>query len=264
MMTYIKNYRYQLKTYHRSKDKPTCPACGKKHRFSEYIDMRNGKPVGEGVGKCDRINSCGYWVTPHEYFKQHPEARSLNSLQSLYTPKTVEPPRLFLPQDVIEQYGAECGNTNFGIWLAGKAPSEEILVASVKMYRLTATTTKAIIFWYIDYNGRFCQGKMMWYNANGHRNGFVNTVSSDLSKKGILPANPQMHRCLFGEHLLKERPEAIVYLVEGEKTAIVMSMLKPQFLWLATGGCGMLNTHIVKPLRGRRVVVVPDSGCLEK
>jgi len=139
-----------------------------------------------------------------------------------------------------------------------------MLERTSEMYRLTATTTKAIIFWYINQNGLFCQGKIMWYNLNGHRNGYVYNVSSDLAKKNVLPSNPQMQHCLFGEHLLKEHPEAVVFLVESEKTAIMMSMLQPEYIWLATGGCSMLNPCIVKPLTGRRVVVVPDSGCLAK
>ena len=48
-MAYIANNierRYALKSYHRAADKPDCPNCGHKHRFSEYIDLKTGKPVG--------------------------------------------------------------------------------------------------------------------------------------------------------------------------------------------------------------------------
>ena len=47
-MAYIANNierRYALKSYHRAADKPDCPSCGHKHRFSEYIDQKTGKPV---------------------------------------------------------------------------------------------------------------------------------------------------------------------------------------------------------------------------
>ena len=77
-MAYIENNierRYALKSYHHRADKPDCPSCGHKHRFSEYIDQKTGKPVGPGCGKCDRENHCGYRVPPSDYFKQHPEAK---------------------------------------------------------------------------------------------------------------------------------------------------------------------------------------------
>ena len=89
-------------------------------------------------------------------------------------------------------------------------------------------------------------------------------MSKKKKKKGKLPENAQMQRCLFGAHLLGKYPEKIVALVEGEKTAVVMSMLKPNFVWLATGGCENLNKDVTLPLVGRRVVIIPDSGCLEK
>ena len=104
----------------------------------------------------------------------------------------------------------------------------------------------------------------MWYREDGHRNGIVSTISSDMAKKGKLPENAQMQRCLFGAHLLGKYPEKNVALVEGEKTAVVMSMLKPNFVWLATGGCENLNKDVTLPLVGRRAVIIPDSGCLEK
>lgn len=264
-MSYItQERRYALKRYHRTADKPDCPLCGGKHRFSEYIDIRTGQPVGPGVGKCDRENHCCYRLTPREYFQQHPEAR-----YGYRTPATPimlpeQKPRLFLPDNVMEMYNTSYRESNFGRWMATKAPTTEVLELAAKMYHLTATRTQGVIFWYIDHRGRFCQGKMMWYNVNGHRNGIVSTISSDLAKRQIMPKDAEMERCLFGAHLLKERPSAVVYLVESEKTAIVMSMLQPDYVWLATGGCSMLNSYVVRPLVGRRVVIIPDSGCLQK
>lgn len=256
--------RYALKVYHRAADKPECPACGHKHRFSEYIDLRTGKPVGPGCGKCDRENHCSYRVTPAEYFRQHPEAKYgyLSQATPVFRPE--HKPRLYLPENAMSRYATSYMASNFGRWLASIAPSKEALEKAAQMYRLSATSTQAIIFWYIDHNCRPCQGKIMWYKPDGHRNGIVYNVSSDLAKQGLMPEGAEMQRTLFGAHLLKERPDAMVYIVESEKTAVVMSMLQPEYIWLATGGCSMLNTYVVRPLFGRRVVLVPDSGCLEK
>ncbi len=78
---------------------------------------------------------------------------------------------------------------------------------------------------------------------------------------------PDFHlvQCLFGEHLLRERPTAYVGIVESEKTALIMSHFMPDFLWLATGGMdGCFNEKTMQVLRGRNVVLFPDLGGKEK
>ena len=266
-MAYIVNNterRYALKTYHHAADKPDCPSCGHKHRFSEYIDNKTGKPVGPGCGKCDRENHCGYRVTPYEYFKQHPEAKYGYLTQATPVFRKEHKPLLYLPDNVFDEYPTPYTESVLAHWLMTKAPSKEMLDKVANDYRLSATLTHGTIFWYIDHIGKVCQGKMMWYKPNGHRNGIVSTISHDMAKKGKMPEGAEMQRCLFGAHLLKQRPEDVVYLVESEKTAIVMAMLRPQYVWLATGGCSNLNTYVVRPLFERRVVIIPDSGCLDK
>ena len=38
-----------------------------------------------------------------------------------------------------------------------------------------------------------------------------------------------------------------------------MSALKPDYIWLATGGKTELNVAKLKPLQGRRVILFPDT-----
>ena len=271
-MAYITERRYALKSYHRAADKPDCPSCGHRHRFSEYIDLHTGLPVGPGCGKCDRENHCRYWMTPREYFRLHPDERQRPTSGIPARVLQHRPEKVFLPADVMTYrdpqgtmpYWYDVRFTLFGKWLATKAPNENQFLQAITRYRLSATATGAVLFWYLDEQGRCCQGKMMWYRADGHRNGFVNTVSSDLVKRGLMKENTEMHHCLFGAHLLAERPTDVVHIVESEKTAVTMSLLLPQFVWLATGGSTQLNPDVVSPLKGRRTVLFPDSGCLGK
>jgi len=65
-------------------------------------------------------------------------------------------------------------------------------------------------------------------------------------------------QCLFGEHLLPQRPTAAVGLVEAEKTALICAIAFPDVVWLATGGKMNLSPDRCKCLAGREVIIYPD------
>jgi hypothetical protein len=48
-----------------------------------------------------------------------------------------------------------------------------------------------------------------------------------------------LSQCLFGLHRIEDHQKTIT--VESEKTAIVMSILLPHYIWLATGVKETLN-----------------------
>ena len=48
------------------------------------------------------------------------------------------------------------------------------------------------------------------------------------------------------------------------RNALVMALLRPEHLRLATAGSGGLSADKVACLRGRRVMLFPDSGCYDK
>ena len=78
-------------------------------------------------------------------------------------------------------------------------------------------------------------------------------------------SDPQLQQCFFGEHLLNAFPEKKIALVEGESTAIVCSLIWPEYSWLATGGsngCGWDKPEKFTALAGRKVVLWPDTGKL--
>jgi len=65
---------------------------------------------------------------------------------------------------------------------------------------------------------------------------------------------------LFGLHLLGETQSKPVAVVESEKSALIGAGFVREFTWMATGGSGNLNAEVLKPLRGRDVVLMPDLG----
>jgi len=61
------NYRYQLERYRGRGSRYTCPQCGRKQSFTRYIDTYNIY-INDNVGKCNRLDKCGYHYTPKQYF----------------------------------------------------------------------------------------------------------------------------------------------------------------------------------------------------
>ena len=51
-------------------------------------------------------------------------------------------------------------------------------------------------------------------------------------------------------------------IVESEKTAIIMSLIKPDTVWLATGGKANFKEQMLAPLIGLEVAVYPDADAL--
>ena len=92
----MNDYRYQLERYRGSGTRYVCPQCGRKYSFTRYIDTHNNNEyVNERVGKCNRLDKCGYHYTPKQYYTDNPWKRdnattnsgSLRPCSYHYTPK---------------------------------------------------------------------------------------------------------------------------------------------------------------------------------
>jgi len=60
----------------------------------------------------------------------------------------------------------------------------------------------------------------------------------------------------FGEHLLSSNPIAIVM---EEKTALLGTLVEPSLDWIAVGNSYLLTDRMMNRLRGKRVILFPDS-----
>jgi hypothetical protein len=137
------------------------------------------------------------------------------------------------------------------------------MLDAVCRYRLGATLQGHVIFWQIDREERICDGKIMCYNPDCHRSKDKSQaptwVSALLAKRhGGKNDGDITRHCLFGLHLLKGDDQPIA-IVEAEKTAVILSAHYPQYLWLATGGLGEVQPEKFRPLRGRKVILFPDT-----
>src|ERR1700759_718432 len=61
-------HRYILEPYHGRNSRFMCPQCHQKHRVTRYIDTETQNHLADHVGKCDRIDRCGYHYPPRDYF----------------------------------------------------------------------------------------------------------------------------------------------------------------------------------------------------
>lgn len=88
----------------------------------------------------------------------------------------------------------------------------------------------------------------------------LNTVKAYIGKEIALPYLKRLNEF---KQLLEVTKVA---LCESEKTAVLMSVLEPDFIWLASGGSEMLNAERLKVLTNQNILltVFPDNGQFDK
>ena len=266
------DFRYQLESPRitgRRQQKTTCPQCGKKKCFVRYVDTQDGyKYIDNRVGRCDHEHSCGYHYKPSEYFRDQPWARPEQPAVPAIVPKPAKP-LIVEPLPTIYLQQSHSPNSIFWRWFSGDCArrlgiTPETLQRVYTDYQIGATRHGEVIFWQVDEFGRVRTGHIMQYRSDGHREGFQGWVHTQLIRQGLLRMDFPLMQCFFGQHLLAQRKDAIVCIVESEKTALIMAAIYPEHLWLATCGSSGLNSEKCRCLQHRHVVLFPDSGCLEK
>ena len=167
--------------------------------------------------------------------------------------------------------------------------AEEQMRRAAQRYRLGMSRDGGVIFWQMDEHDVLRDGKIMYYREDCHRDHDRKPtwVSYLLKRNGQLPEDFKSEHCLFGLHLchtditgptdintcsdkkyiLMKSERSVqsvcqnktICVVESEKTAIIMSEVKPEYIWLATGGKTELNVAKLRPLAGRKVILFPDT-----
>jgi len=144
---------------------------------------------------------------------------------------------------------------------AGYLTWEQMLEATC-YYCLGITKQGGVIFWLIDYEGYTHDGKVMYYLPDCHRdkNRHPTWVHTLLAKRYSLNRDDDnATHCFFGLHLINEDRSKQICIVEAEKTAVILSQHYPQYIWLAAGGLYELQVKKFHPLRGRKVILFPDT-----
>jgi len=248
------SYQYSLD---RSSKKYLCSECERK-TFVLYIDNNTGNPLNLEVGKCDRANNCGHHYPPKQYFSDNDISLDKKEFRPLPKPK---PKPSYIDKSFFEKTLQGYEKNNLVQFLKKRFEVVEVDEV-VNRYRIGTVQSGATVFWQIDQTEAVRSGKVIEYQADGHRRKDVFPQVQWVHTVLKLP-NFALSQCLFGEHLLTDTTKTVA-LVESEKTALIASIRFPKFIWLAVGGSEGLNVDKLRILQGRNVILCPDVGMLEK
>ena len=241
------NYKYKLDT---SSKKYKCKQCNK-NTLVKFVDTETGELINENFGRCDRQTKCGFFRIPkgestrpfnYEYKKPLPLSYHSFNLVSVSG-------RNYKDNNFIQ----------FVKYLFGEIRTKEV----IKKYLIGTSKywNGANVFWQIDNNQKVRHGKIMLYSSetgkrqkNQEGKAYISSVRSVLKLKDYV-----LKQCLFGLHLINETESRTIAIVESEKTAILMSVFKPQYVWLATGSKSGFKYEYLKPLRNYGVEILLRS-----
>jgi hypothetical protein len=252
-------YRYQLE---KSSKKHVCPACGQK-RFVRIVDVETGEMCPDHFGRCDREQSCGYinlYTHHHTQDATQPKPISWHS-KRLYKEQESKKPH-YIDEQLFSNSLQHTKNTTLFQHLITRYDKELVTSAFTKYcvganpYKTTQTA-----FWQVDQQGNKRTAELISYLPNGKRDKSVshNWIHAKLISKGIIK-DFNLCQCAYGVHLLKPHTTTRVAVVEGAKTALILSMIYPQYVWIGTTGVYGLNQELVNLLNPSITILVPDAG----
>ena len=256
----MENNKYTLEPYNGINSRYQCPSCHKKGEFSQYINVNTGKHIHPSVGMCNRIIKCGYHYPPKKYFEANKSLGITYTRISHFKPQ-IEPilkPHYFSVDTVAStlETPRNASLINFLESKFGEVETKKV----ISKYQLGAVNND-VVFWQIDTSNRVRTGKIMKYDpTTGKRLKGAPPTNIIWAHKYFYKEGFNYVQCLFGENLIYGNNHTIA-VVESEKTAIISSLYYPDKIWVATGGIG--NFKLIEALKGRNVILYPDSGCYD-
>lgn len=248
------NYKWSLR---KGGKKERCPQCGKLRFVPFVLTADPSVKAGPEYGRCDREQSCGYFHYPGSEVKADTDRE--------YVP---EPPKkpILIPWECVFYNGA-CEDNSLLRAYAALVGKNKLRGTMLDYLCGTGAYGECV---YYQFDGEHVRtAKAILYGKDGHRikredGGLPVFWLHKSPQLRRYTAGKELRQCLFGQHLLSQFPNARVYVVEAEKTAVMMAATGKEGnnrLWLACGGSQMLKGAIdLMPLIGRDVTLVPDDG----
>ena len=185
------------------------------------------------------------------------------------------PPPLEIPREWVVRSMQLSSQSTFSSWflsLPWSKDERERIHDTLWQYCVGGWKDDRVVFWMIDHKGTPRAAKLMRYLEDGHRDksehpGWI--YNQDGCRQRLNPDEHTILKPLFGSHLLKRYPDAVVNIVESEKTALIMANYYGNLdtqIWLACGGLKHLQLESMQPLieQGRKVWLWPDKDGIDK
>lgn len=236
----------------KSSKKFKCPKCNSL-RYVRFINNETSEYIDYNFGRCDREQECGYFNLPSSNTKSI-------TYNSFYETKTEVPS--YLDSHLVSKTLTQYENNNFTLYLKSLFDEQKVTEV-INKYKIGTSKyyINSTVFWQIDNHNNVHTGKVMAYNPitgkrikNATGRSLINWVHKITKKENYI-----LKQCLFGLHLVNSETK-IIHLVESEKTAVIMSVLIPEFTWLATGSNGNFNLTLLEPIKDISIVAIPDAG----
>ena len=128
---------------------------------------------------------------------------------------------------------------------------------AAERYRLGRSKSGKPIYWMIDDLGIVCDGHIG--DDDWSPSSWVSSLLASRFPPELASVIPPPQHCLFGLHLTSLHPECPVAIVESPRSAVILSALYPQRLWLATVYPANLSERLLAPLQGRPVMMFPPT-----
>jgi hypothetical protein len=262
-------YKYTL-TNSRRVD---CPFCGKRSKYSAYINTQTQELAPVEFGMC---SSCRNSKRPPDNYISG-ESTKLGENDIGY----FEADKVHI--GMINQFNRATSDVS-NAFLDGLRTifGYERVKWVIELYKLGCFQdaydgrSSAIVFPYLYTDTHCCTGKLMWFGDNLHRikegkkqyprflhnliytddRGFKFNLNDYDEDDRLISFKLKM--CLFGHHQIINDKQKTICLVESEKTAIVMSIVLPEYIWVASGGKTLIQDYKFLFFTGRKCLVFPD------
>jgi len=255
----MKDYTYSLENYNPKVGKHICPSCNHRNVFVRYINNDTKEYLDGTIGRCDREDKCGYHKKPKEFFQEHPSYQ----VEQPYVYQNVKSEMVqisaYIDDETVASTLGQYGSNFFVQGLIDVFGQDEVMKA-VSRYKIGTRVDRddEVIFWQFDQYMNCRSGKVISYDRATIKRG--KTISWMHTILGLNDFN--LSQCLFGEHLITSKHDPVI-VVESEKSAIIGSIVIPEFIWVATGGKSSGVADKLKVLKGHKVTLVPDIDATE-
>jgi hypothetical protein len=266
-------FKYVLSNKRRS----DCPFCGKRGKYSAYIDTKTNELASIEYGMC---SSCQESKRPPDNYISSESIHVDDEKLGYYEADTLMINTIlqyYKPQYHIHNNFIEGLESRFG-----KAP----VARAVHLFKLGKfrdsyeCESSAVVFPYLYTDTHCCTGKLMWFDNDLHRikegkkqyprflhnliytddrgthYDFNDYDTDDDMNDIIVPFKLKL--CLFGHNQIINDKKKTICLVESEKTAVIMSIVLPEFIWVASGGKTLIQDYKFLFFTGRKCLVFPD------